>query len=90
MGVSALAQGPTYRIGRAPTPEEIKALDISIGPTGEELPPGKGNAKEGATLDGISVNLSASNLLDTGLPDRVAITPPSSAASVEPRETTTP
>ena len=49
-GASALAQGPTYRIGRTPTPEEIKALDISIGPTGEELPPGKGNAKEGAQL----------------------------------------
>jgi cytochrome c len=27
-----------------------KALDIAIGPTGEELPPGKGNAKEGAQL----------------------------------------
>jgi cytochrome c len=52
MGVDAsvLAQGPTYKIGRTPTPEEIKALDIAIGPTGEELPPGKGNAKEGAQL----------------------------------------
>jgi cytochrome c len=50
MGASVLAQGPTYGIGRTPTPEEIKALDISIGPTGEELPPGKGNAKEGAQL----------------------------------------
>ena len=49
-GASALAQGPTYRIGRTPTPEEIKALDISIGPIGEELPPGKGNAKDGAQL----------------------------------------
>jgi S-disulfanyl-L-cysteine oxidoreductase SoxD len=49
-GATALAQGPTYRIGRTPTPEEIKALDISIGPTGEELPPGKGNAKEGAAV----------------------------------------
>jgi cytochrome c len=49
-GASALAQGPTYRIGRTPTPEEIKARDIAIGPTGEELPPGKGNAKEGAQL----------------------------------------
>jgi cytochrome c len=49
-GVSALAQGPTYGIGRTPTPAEIKALDIAIGPTGEELPPGKGNAKEGAQL----------------------------------------
>jgi S-disulfanyl-L-cysteine oxidoreductase SoxD len=46
---SALAQGP-YGIGRAPTPAEIKAMDIAIGPTGEELPPGKGNAKQGAQL----------------------------------------
>ena len=49
-GASALAQGPTYKIGRTPTAEEIKARDIAIGPTGEELPPGKGNAKEGAQL----------------------------------------
>jgi DMSO/TMAO reductase YedYZ molybdopterin-dependent catalytic subunit/mono/diheme cytochrome c family protein len=49
-GASALAQGPTFGIGRTPTAEEIKAIDISIGPTGEELPPGKGNAKEGAQL----------------------------------------
>src|SRR3954466_9253274 len=50
IGVSALAQGPTYGVGRAPTPDEIRALDISIGPTGEELPVGRGTAKEGATL----------------------------------------
>jgi cytochrome c len=49
-GASALAQGPTFGIGRTPSPEEIKALDISIGPNGEELPPGQGNAKEGAQL----------------------------------------
>src|SRR5436190_23562034 len=48
MCVPALAQGPTYGIGRAPTAEEVRARDISIGPTGEELPPGKGSAKEGA------------------------------------------
>jgi cytochrome c len=48
IGVSTLAQGPTYGVGRTPTAEEIRALDISIGPTGEELPPGKGTAKEGA------------------------------------------
>jgi mono/diheme cytochrome c family protein len=47
---SALAQGPTFGIGRTPTAEEIRAWDISIGPTGEELPPGRGSAKEGATL----------------------------------------
>jgi len=50
MGVSALAQGPTYGVGRTPTAEEIRALDISIGPTGEELPPGSGSAKEGALV----------------------------------------
>ena len=50
IGVSALAQGPTYGVGRTPTAEEIRALDISIGPTGEELPPGKGTAKEGALI----------------------------------------
>lgn len=48
MGTTALAQGPTFGVGRAPTPEEIRALDISISPTGEELPPGRGSAKEGA------------------------------------------
>jgi mono/diheme cytochrome c family protein len=50
MGVSAFAQGPTYGIGRTPSAEEIRALDISIGPTGDELPPGRGSAKEGAQL----------------------------------------
>src|SRR4249920_2708464 len=50
IGVSALAQGPTYGVGRTPTPEEIRAWDISIGPNGDELPPGHGTAKEGAQL----------------------------------------
>jgi S-disulfanyl-L-cysteine oxidoreductase SoxD len=47
MGTSALAQGPTFGLGRTPSPEEIRARDISIGPTGAELPPGRGTAKEG-------------------------------------------
>ena len=51
LGSSAFAQSsPTYGVGRAPTAEEIRALDISIGPTGEELPVGRGTAKEGAVL----------------------------------------
>ena len=50
MGVSVLAQGPTFGIGRTPTPEEIRARDISIGPTGDELPPGRGSAKEGVQV----------------------------------------
>src|SRR5262249_21915914 len=47
----AFAQSsPTYGFGRTPTAAEIRALDISIGPTGEELPPGHGTAREGAQV----------------------------------------
>ncbi len=47
---SALAQSPTYGVGRTPSAEEISAWDIAISPTGEELPPGRGTAEEGATV----------------------------------------
>src|SRR5713101_6042026 len=50
LGSPAFAQSPTYGVGRTPTAEEIRRLDISIGPTGEELPPGRGTAKEGAQV----------------------------------------
>jgi mono/diheme cytochrome c family protein len=50
MGAPALAQSLTYGVGRTPTAEEIRAWDISIGPTGEELPPGRGTVREGAAL----------------------------------------
>src|SRR4030095_13206020 len=50
MGASVLAQSQTYGVGRTPTAEEIRALDISIGPHGEELPPGRGTVREGAQL----------------------------------------
>ncbi|MBV8745165.1 MAG: cytochrome c [Xanthobacteraceae bacterium] len=47
----AFAQSsPKYGVGRAPTAEEIRRLDISISPTGDELPPGRGTAKEGAEV----------------------------------------
>ena len=50
-GSSALAQGPTYGLGRTPTAEEVRAWDISIHPiTGAELPPGRGTAVEGALV----------------------------------------
>ena len=49
-GVPVQAQGPTYGIGRAATAEEIRAWDISISPTGEELPQGSGNADRGSEL----------------------------------------
>ena len=50
MGVCALAQSPTYGVGRTPTAEEVRAWDISISPTGEELPAGRGTTKEGAQI----------------------------------------
>jgi S-disulfanyl-L-cysteine oxidoreductase SoxD len=50
LGSPASAQSPTYGVGRTPTAEELRRMDISVGPTGEELPPGRGSAKEGAQL----------------------------------------
>jgi len=48
----ALAQGPTYRIGRAPTADEVKAWDHAVGPDGKELPPGSGTGVDGAKIFG--------------------------------------
>jgi cytochrome c len=50
VGSPAFAQSPTYGVGRTPTAEEIRRMDISIGPTGEELPAGRGTPKEGAKV----------------------------------------
>src|SRR5262245_41470653 len=50
VGSPAIAQSPTYGVGRTPTAEELRRMDISIGPTGDELPPGRGTAKEGAQV----------------------------------------
>ena len=48
---SALAQSaPIYGLGRTPSAEEIRARDINISSTGEELPPGHGTPKEGAKV----------------------------------------
>ena len=50
-GATLLAQqSGTFGVGRTPTADEIKAWDISIGPTGEELPEGRGTVREGAQL----------------------------------------
>src|SRR5262245_34150119 len=49
-GSPATAQSPTYGVGRTPTADELRRMDISVGPTGEELPAGRGTAKEGAQL----------------------------------------
>ena len=48
--VVASAQSPTYGLGRTPTAEEIRAVDITISPDGKQLPPGSGSAREGAPL----------------------------------------
>ena len=48
LGGSALAQ--TYGVGSTPSEAEVRAWDISISPTGKELPPGRGTPKEGAQL----------------------------------------
>ena len=47
LGSAALAQ--TYGVGRAPTPAEL-AQDITISPTGANLPVGHGNATEGKAV----------------------------------------
>src|SRR5437667_8895776 len=47
---TAFAQSPTYGAGRTPTAEELRRMDISIGAAGEEIPPGRGTAKEGARV----------------------------------------
>ena len=56
---TALAQSaPTYGLGRVPSAEEVRARDINISETGEELPPGRGTPKEGEkvfTLQGCIV-----------------------------------
>lgn len=44
------AQLPTYGVGRTPSAEEIRAQDITVGPSGKELPSGRGTAKEGAAI----------------------------------------
>lgn len=44
------AQAPYKNVGRAATLDEIKALDISVGISGKELPPGSGTAVDGAKI----------------------------------------
>jgi S-disulfanyl-L-cysteine oxidoreductase SoxD len=46
----ALAQLPTYGVGRTPSAKEIRDQDITIGPSGKGLPEGRGTAKQGAAI----------------------------------------
>ena len=47
---AALAQLPTYGVGRPPTVEEVKAWDLTIPPDGQGLPEGSGTAALGKPL----------------------------------------
>jgi cytochrome c len=44
---TAVAQSPHYKVGSAPTEEQVKAWSITILPDGTGLPEGKGTAAEG-------------------------------------------
>jgi len=48
--VAALAQLPTYKVGKAASAEEIRRWDISVDPEGNGLPSGSGTAQEGAKI----------------------------------------
>jgi mono/diheme cytochrome c family protein len=51
LGSPAFAQStPKFGVGRAPSAEQIRALDIAIASNGEELPQGRGTAKEGVKV----------------------------------------
>ena len=47
---AAMAQSPTYKIGRTPTKQNCAPGNSVVGSDGKELPPGSGTAKEGAKL----------------------------------------
>ena len=44
------AQLPTYGVGRPPTPEEVRAWELTIPPDGQGLPPGQGTATLGQAV----------------------------------------
>jgi len=48
--VAALAQSPTYNLGRTPSAEESRTCCIPITIEGDGLPPGSGTAKQGAPI----------------------------------------
>jgi mono/diheme cytochrome c family protein len=44
------AQAPAQRIGRAPTADELKTIDIDVAPDGSGLPKGRGTAAAGKAV----------------------------------------
>ena len=47
---AGLAQSPKYNVGTPLSQEEIKSFDFMIGPQGQQLPEGRGTAKDGAVI----------------------------------------
>ena len=47
---AGLAQSPTYNVGKPLSQEEIRSFDFMIGPQGQQLPAGRGTAKEGEAI----------------------------------------
>jgi len=47
---AGLAQSPKYNVGTPLSQEEIKSFDFMIGPQGQQLPVGRGTAKDGAPI----------------------------------------
>jgi mono/diheme cytochrome c family protein len=50
MCLGALAQGPTYNVGRPASQDEIRAWDIDVMPDGTGLPPGSGTVAQGTAI----------------------------------------
>ena len=50
ISAAAMAQMPTYKVGKPLSTEEIQSWLTGTGPDGKELPPGSGTAKEGRNL----------------------------------------
>ena len=45
-----LAQGPTYKLGKAPTAAEVRAADTLVDQEGKLLPDGQGTVSQGAAI----------------------------------------
>jgi len=50
MSRSVVVQADQFGLGRAPTAEEVTAIDIEVLPDGRGLPPGSGTAEQGKTV----------------------------------------
>ena len=46
----ALAQMPTYGLGRPPAANELGGTELAVSPRGTELPAGRGTARQGAPI----------------------------------------